>query len=821
MKNKFIFIFLILIISLSFIRMTLSEEFIFKVTDLEILENNTIYKGNNRGKVITDTQVELISNNFEYLKKINRLEANGDVELTDIKNNIIINAQKMFYLKSNEKIYTVGKTLINIADKYYVEGDNLILLKDKMILFSDKKATITDFNSNIYKLDKFQYSINEEILKGEKITFINKEKEKKQDKYFFETGYFNLNKNKFLGKDVNIVFHKTLFDDLENDPRINAVSAHGNEYNTYFEKGVFTSCKKTDKCPPWKMVSNKIRHDKVKEQIIYSNAWLELYDFPVAYFPKFFHPDPSVKRQSGLLRPEIGDHDTLGDSLYLPYFFVISDNVDITLKPRLFNSGTLVLQNEYRQITKNSLTVIDSSITKGHNSSINDKGDTRSHFFSNSKINLDLNNFINSNLEINYEKSSNDNYLKLFDFIKSPLLVNKDNTALESSIKLDLEHPEYDLISSFEMYETLSGSQSDRYQYVLPYYNLSRNFFLDNIDGSFNFNSTGNNTLSETNITSSVLTNDLSYLSRNFFSDKGIKRNLEILIKNINSIGKNSPIYKNSPQSELISSYNYNLSLPLVKDNKNNISSLIPKLSFRISPHEMKNHSNNGRRINIDNIFSPDRLGLGDSFETGESLTLGIDFIKEKVNTDNKISEIEDYFDFKLATVFKLNDEKNIPTNSTLNKKTSNIFGQTNFKPNENISLNYNFSLTNDFNVIEYNQLAAIFEFDSLKTEFNYIEENGVVGKMHVIENRTEYSFNDYNSITFGTRRNRELNLTEYYDLIYEYKNDCLVADIKYRKDYYNSSDIKPKEELFFSITIVPFYTYSPNKMILNKDRID
>ena len=163
MKNKFIFIFLILIISLSFIRMTLSEEFIFKVTD------------------------------FEYLKKINRLEANGDVELTDIKNNIIINAQKMFYLKSNEKIYTVGKTLINIADKYYVEGDNLILLKDKMILFSDKKATITDFNSNIYKLDKFQYSINEEILKGEKITFINKEKEKKQDKYFFETGYFNLN----------------------------------------------------------------------------------------------------------------------------------------------------------------------------------------------------------------------------------------------------------------------------------------------------------------------------------------------------------------------------------------------------------------------------------------------------------------------------------------------------------------------------------------------------------------------------------------------------------------------------------------------------
>ena len=79
MKNKLITLFLILLINLGFFRMAMSEEFIFEVTDLEILENNTIYKGNNRGKITTDTQVELVSNNFEYLKKINRLEANGDV----------------------------------------------------------------------------------------------------------------------------------------------------------------------------------------------------------------------------------------------------------------------------------------------------------------------------------------------------------------------------------------------------------------------------------------------------------------------------------------------------------------------------------------------------------------------------------------------------------------------------------------------------------------------------------------------------------------------------------------------------------------------
>ena len=36
-----------------------------------------------------------------------------------------------------------------------------------------------------------------------------------------------------------------------------------------------------------------------------------MYDFPILYFPKFFHPDPSVKRQSGFLRPQINNSNEL------------------------------------------------------------------------------------------------------------------------------------------------------------------------------------------------------------------------------------------------------------------------------------------------------------------------------------------------------------------------------------------------------------------------------------------------------------------------------------------------------------------------------
>ena len=66
--------------------------------------------------------------------------------------------------------------------------------------------------------------------------------------------------------------------------------------------------------------------------------------------------------------------------------------------------------------------------------------------------------------------------------------------------------------------------------------------------------------------------------------------------------------------------------------------------------------------------------------------------------------------------------------------------------------------------------------------------------------------------MTFSTRENLKTNLTEYYNLIYQYKNDCLAASVEYQKDYYNDRDIKPNESVFFKLSIIPFGTTStPN----------
>ena len=75
---------------------------------------------------------------------------------------------------------------------------------------------------------------------------------------------------------------------------------------------------------------------KIKKQLIYENSVLKFYDLPIFYFPKFFHPDPTVERQSGFLLPSLNNSNILGSSISAPYFHVISINKDVTINPIIF-----------------------------------------------------------------------------------------------------------------------------------------------------------------------------------------------------------------------------------------------------------------------------------------------------------------------------------------------------------------------------------------------------------------------------------------------------------------------------------------------------
>ena len=72
---------------------------------------------------------------------------------------------------------------------------------------------------------------------------------------------------------------------------------------------------------------------------------------------------------------------------------------------------------------------------------------------------------------------------------------------------------------------------------------------------------------------------------------------------------------------------------------------------------------------------------------------------------------------------------------------------------------------------------------------------------------KTNYQFDKNHSLGFSTRKNKRTDLTEFYNLIYEYKNDCLRASLEYNKNYYNDNDVIPEEQFYFSLTITPLGT--------------
>ena len=863
MKNKifkFAFIIFFLIVPVS---SNSQEQFNFDITQIDILQNGNKFVGTKRGTITSNNGIEINADEFEYDKKLNILKARGNVQIVDEINNYEIFSQNIIYEKNNDfiytnkkskaldtkrgiemnaeifeynilkniitgknnatlenklddykvssnfisylknqnKIFTKGKTFANIYSKYKFSSENVVLLTDLMELISENKTTVTD-NSNLYKVGKFSYLINEELLKGTDMLINTNYNLPTSDKFYFKTAVVDFKDQSFYGTDPTIKVKKDIFDDIDNDPRIIGISATSDKDRSKISKGVFTSCKQNDNCTPWSIKAKEIIHDKNKREIFYNNAVLKIYDFPVLYFPKFFHPDPTVDRRSGFLKPQLNNSNVLGNSFSIPYYSVLAQNKDLTTIPFIFENNLQMVQNEYREINKNSNLYANFGFVNNYKSTLNNKKNSIFNLFANYDLNLDLENYSYSNLFLSIEKVTNDTFLKVFDtHIQDNILKPKDYDNLKNEIKISLTNENYSLKSGLITYENLQKINSDRYEYIFPYYDYNTKINYSFFGGEINFSSSGSNIINNTNQLKSNINNNINYNSREFTSFDGVQSFFSINTKNLNTVGKNNSEYKSSPQIEILNELNYNLSYPLLKQNEYNINYLTPKALLKINPSDMKNYSTLDRVVNVNNIFNHNRLGL-DSFESGRSLTLGLDFKKENSENLNK------FFEIKLASVFRDKEENFMPKKSTLNKKNSNLFGSINNNFSDFFNINYNFAINNNYNSIEYSNLSTRFNMNNFTTEFDLLKENGEMGNSNFIENNTSYRFDDQNFITFKTRRNRKLNLTEYYDLVYEYRNDCLSAGIKYNKTYYEDRDLKPSENLFFTISLIPLTSY-------------
>tara|TARA_Y100000389_G_scaffold48710_2_gene44053 strand:+ start:545 stop:2932 length:2388 start_codon:yes stop_codon:yes gene_type:complete len=784
MKNKVKIIYLIIIYLILSINVSKAEnDLIFESDTIELTDNGNILSANDGVEITSKNGLKIFSKSSIYSKITQKLALTGDVVIIDNEKNLIIKSDYIEYDKKIEEIISKEKTFIGINNNYKIDTSNITYSRNKNILKTGDETVLTDNFTNKIETEGFVYFVAQKEFKSNNLIITDKH----LNKYFSNETIIDLKRNEILAKDVQVYFSKN--SDFGEDARIKGNSMISNNNSTIIKKGIFTTCKKNDSCPAWTLQSEEIEHDKNKKIIKYKNAWLKLYDKPVFYFPRFFHPDPTVKRQSGFLIPSIVSSSSSGDSLILPYFHVLAENKDFTFKPRLFFNGDVLLQNEYRQVEKNSTHTTDFSLKKLSNTS-------KSHFFSNTKILLNDNFFESSDIEFNLEKSSNDTYLKSHG-IKTA--ISKNQSLLNSFLNFNGSRDDLSFFAEISVYEDLTKEKnSDKFQYILPSFKLSK--FINtkkDLNGNLKFEAFGVSEKRNTNVTENYLINDLIYNSNSIISQKGFLNSFDIVFKNVLKKGSNSENYSDEFEADNFITSILTTSLPMRKTYNTYKSNFIPKISLRLSPFESENISNIDRKMNITNLFSNNRLGLLDSLEGGQSLTLGYDYDLLN-NKDRK------FFSYSIGQIFRDTNDEKLPLKSTMQKKRSDLIGRFEFSPTDNFEINYDFSADNKMDKMNYNFLETKFRVNNFVTSFEFLEENNMIGSESYFSKNIAYNFNNNNVLKFNNRRNRKTDLTEYYNLIYEYKNDCLVAAIEYNKDYYEDRDIKPNEEIYFSITLTP-----------------
>ncbi|MGB7205427.1 MAG: LPS assembly protein LptD, partial [Anderseniella sp.] len=132
-------------------------------------------------------------------------------------------------------------------------------------------------------------------------------------------------------------------------------------YLTTYTQSTYTRCRTcvtADGTPAWQLVASETIHDENEQRLYHKNARMEVLGAPVFYWPYLSHPDPTVRRASGLLIPQFSFSNVFGFGYEQPYFWNIAPNMDLTISPKITSEQGPLLGLEFRnRLAKGSYSV--------------------------------------------------------------------------------------------------------------------------------------------------------------------------------------------------------------------------------------------------------------------------------------------------------------------------------------------------------------------------------------------------------------------------------------------------------------------------------
>ena len=754
--------------------------------------------------LLLSEELKLNSNSIKLNKNNNSISLNGNVNVSDNFGNSVSTDQAI-YNKNSEILKTIGKTELATRNKYLVKSKNMFFDNVKGLVRSSFPSIIIDIDGNQIQVPMFEYDRKKNLFFSKGKILI---KDINGNEYKFSEIYINEKDKKIVGSDLRAHFNQKDFKSNEdNDPRFYSNILSLDDEDLILEKGIFTYCKNRgeDKCPPWSIQAEKIQHSSSKKTIYYSNAVLKVYDFPIFYFPKFSHPDPTVDRRSGFLIPTLLNSSNLGTGLSIPYYVNLSKDRDLTFTSELYSKENPLLLAEYRQAFKNSFLHIDAGHTEGYKKVTKKKTDgARNHLFVKYTSGIFKNDEQRGFFELNLQQVSNETYFKVYDIETD--LVNKENNIVENSIKFDyLFKDDSSINTSIASFEDLSKSGHKKFEYLLPSLVYNKNLISDLNFGSLDLNTNLEVKNYDVNKQTEFFVNDLIWESPIKINDFGFETQYLAKMKAVSYNADNTSKFKNENKNyETYGALGLSAKLPMLKENEDKTfrDYFTPKFLLRYSPGHMRNIDDN-YKLKYDDVFNIDRINLIDTLESGLSASLGFEYTKNKV-VNNETKEL-----FYTSFAQIINAEENNDRPAPINKKYSDLVGKTKLNVSDNFDLNYNYAIDQTLNDINFSEIGMNYLNGPLQFNINYLEEKNNYGSQEYVKSELNYAIGESGKLSFSAKRDLLKSSSEFYNLSYQYINDCLRAGIAYRREFYVDKDIEAENYLMFTIDIVPFGSLS------------
>jgi LPS-assembly protein len=189
--------------------------------------------------------------------------------------------------------------------------------------------------------------------------------------------------------------------------------------------------------------------------------------------------------------------------------------------------------------------------------------------------------------------------------------------------------------------------------------------------------------------------------------------------------------------------------------------------------------------------------------ESGTSSTLGFEY-KYQEKKEKGLSRVnKNIFTFSAGQIIKDENNNNLP--APINSKSSDLIGTMKWNPTEKFSITNNYSIDQNYKEFNSNEIETELDLNKVKFNLSYLEEKNYFLEQEYVQSKINFNTSQNTALSFGGKRNLLKDSSEYYNLAYEYFNDCLKAGIAYRREFYTDRDIEPTNTLMFTISIIPF----------------